>query len=949
MLSLGALAFSTPLMLLGLLALPAIWWLLRISPPLPKRVRFPAIRLLVGLDRDEETPAHTPLWLLLLRLTLAAIIVIALANPLWNPAPTVAGSGPLLIVTDNGWAAATHWRDRFNAIDTLIAGARRDDRPVLIVGTVPAATVPSLDFAAADDAGASARTLTPQPLAPDRLALLTRLQASNVARAAPQVIWLSDGIDYGSAVEFAAGLSAIASASGLDVVEPNTNERGIGLLPPAIEGDGFLSRLIRAADKHSIEGSIIALNAQGAVLGRAPFTFAANEGETSARLELPLDLRNKVTRLEIAGETSAAAISLLDERWRRRTVGIVSGSSEEETQQLLSDRYYLSRAIGPYAEIREASAERGNKSEIADLLSSPLSVLILADIGNLTPTDRALVSQWVEKGGVLVRFAGPRLAAQGEVLASDQLMPVPLRMGGRALGGELSWTTPQRLAPFEADSPFNGLNVPDDVTVSRQVLAEPTADLGSHTWARLADGTPLVTAATRDKGLVVLVHVTANSDWSTLPRSGLFVDILRRIIGLGQGVAQNVSEATNAAATQQTSLAPARTLNGYGKLTTPPALATPVAAATFDATPASPRHPPGLYGPADSPRALNLMRSDSTVTPVGALSGVTSRHIYAGTSELQLRPLFLLIALILIITDGIASLYVTGLFDTTPIRRPRRGFRFMPAVALALLAASLLPPSSAKAADSALDFALDAANNTRLAYVITGDATVDETSRAGLDGLSKVLRNRTSFDPAAPIGVDVNRDELAFFPLLYWPMTTGQESLTPAALARINAYMEHGGTILFDTRDQDRNISGLVGPGTQTLRRLIGKLDLPALAPVSRRHVLTKSFYLMQDFPGRWTGGTLWVVGDDASESGGDEQDVLSKDGVSPIIVGSNDFAAAWARDASGRPMYPCEPGGEGQREMAYRFGVNLVMYTLTGNYKADQVHIPALLERLGQ
>ena len=130
MLQLGPLAFATPWMLLGLAVLPAIWWLLQISPPLPKRVRFPAIRLLVGLAREEETPAHTPLWLLILRSVLAALIVLALADPLWNPAPTVAGSGPLLIVTDNGWAAATHWRDRANAMDALIAGARRNNRPV---------------------------------------------------------------------------------------------------------------------------------------------------------------------------------------------------------------------------------------------------------------------------------------------------------------------------------------------------------------------------------------------------------------------------------------------------------------------------------------------------------------------------------------------------------------------------------------------------------------------------------------------------------------------------------------------------------------------------------------------------------------------------------------------------------------------------------------------------
>src|SRR3546814_10778140 len=130
-------------MLLGLIVLPAIWWLLRISPPLPKRVRFPAIRLLIGLAREEETPAHTPLWLLLLRTVLAALIVLALADPLWNPVPTVTGSGPLLIVADNGWSSATHWRDPANAMDTLLAAARRDNRPVLVVGTAPSATARS--------------------------------------------------------------------------------------------------------------------------------------------------------------------------------------------------------------------------------------------------------------------------------------------------------------------------------------------------------------------------------------------------------------------------------------------------------------------------------------------------------------------------------------------------------------------------------------------------------------------------------------------------------------------------------------------------------------------------------------------------------------------------------------------------------------------------------------
>ena len=72
-------------------------------------------------------------------------------------------------------------------------------------------------------------------------------------------------------------------------------------------------------------------------------------------------------------------------------------------------------------------------------------------------------------------------------------------------------------------------------------------------------------------------------------------------------------------------------------------------------------------------------------------------------------------------------------------------------------------------------------------------------------------------------------------------------------------------------------------------------------------------------------------------------------DGVSSVIIGANDYASAWATGPEGRPMYPTVPGGPRQRELAYRTGTNVVMYSLTGNYKADQVHVPSILERLGQ
>jgi hypothetical protein len=276
------------------------------------------------------------------------------------------------------------------------------------------------------------------------------------------------------------------------------------------------------------------------------------------------------------------------------------------------------------------------------------------------------------------------------------------------------------------------------------------------------------------------------------------------------------------------------------------------------------------------------------------------------------------------------------------------------AAAAVLLALALLPvphgTARAKAPDSAAssdDFALKASLKTHLAYVMTGDAQIDEVSRQGLVGLSKVLTARTALEPAEPMGVEIDKDELAFFPVLYWPVREDAEPLSDATLAKIDAFMKQGGLIVFDTRDQESTTAGN-GFQSKALSRLIGQLDIPPLEPVPENHVLTKSFYLMRSFPGRWDGGTLWVEAEPENEAGRSERSRRT-DGVSSIVVTSNDLASAWALDDSNRPLYATVPGGEVQREMAFRAGVNLVMYALTGNYKADQVHLPALLERLGQ
>ncbi len=304
------------------------------------------------------------------------------------------------------------------------------------------------------------------------------------------------------------------------------------------------------------------------------------------------------------------------------------------------------------------------------------------------------------------------------------------------------------------------------------------------------------------------------------------------------------------------------------------------------------------------------------------------RETFARGRETDLRPPLLTAALLLALVDLLIAYALRGLLR----RRPA------PIAGVFLLAALALP-AAARADDA---FVVRATAQLRLAYVRTGDQAVDAESRAGLNGLSDVLNRRTAVDTGDPLGVDIETDELIFFPLLYWPVTADQSPPSPSAVERINRYIETGGTILFDTRDGNEQSPGPFGGAAiaaQRLRRLTAGIKMPPLVPIPPDHVLTKSFYLMHDFPGRWDAGTLWV----------EPVEDHVNDGVSSVIVGADDWAGAWAVDKDGRPLYAVVPGGEEQREMALRFGINLVMYVLTGNYKADQVHVPAILERLGQ
>ncbi|BBF91748.1 DUF4159 domain-containing protein [Blastochloris tepida] len=944
------LAFASPALLFALAALPLLWWLLRFVPPRPRRVAFPPARLLLDVEPKEETPARSPWWLLLLRLLLAALVILAAAGPVWNPPPaTREAAGPLVLLIDNGWTAAASWERRMAAAEAAITEAEAGGRGIAVVPT--AEPLRDVSIRTPSEARVRLRALKPQPFTPDRRVILPGLEKLLSSAGEAGLVWLSDAADTGDGAAFVTALGRLAEGRPVTVLA--------GGLPPARalaaaanSGAGLSVTVLRASAAGEASGIVRAVDLKGLPLGQAVFAFADGALEATATFDLPIEIRNDIARLEIVGERSSGAVQLLDERWRRRTVGIVTGSTADTAQPLLAGGFYLGRAIEPFADVR--LAERTSPSEAVDrFIDMGLPLIVMADVGTLTGEARDALIRWVEAGGILVRFAGPRLAA-----GADELLPVRLRPGGRVLGGKLSWEQPQKIGGFAKEGPFAGLAVPSDVTITRQVLAEPDGLLFERTWAALTDGTPLVTGSRHGKGVVVLFHVAADTSWSDLPLSGTFVEMLRRIVALagsGAGPAKGAGTAAatgEAGATAAGTVPPARLLDGFGAFQPPGAAAKPLPAGFRGR--GTPDNPPGFYGVAEALVAVNTLAPQDRLAPLDLAPLDATVEAYRAGDPIDLRRHVLALAFGLFLLDALIVLAMAGGLARLGAARRASGVAVLIAAALALGAGDV-KAQGAKAAPpppSVDEFALHAAAKTRLAYVVTGDAEVDRISRAGLEGLSRFLAQRTALESAEPIGVDPARDELAFFPLLYWPVVPGVRAPSPETLARIDAFMKNGGTILFDTRDALEAAPlerGAATPGMAGLRTILSALDIPALEPVPRDHVLTKSFYILRDFPGRYASGQLWVEALPAASGDEDARPARSGDGVSPILITSNDLAGAWAIERSGEPMLPLVPGDLRQREFAYRVGVNIVMYVLTGSYKADQVHIPALLERLGQ
>ncbi|MEL6364864.1 MAG: DUF4159 domain-containing protein [Pseudomonadota bacterium] len=895
----GGLSFAAPLALLGLLALPALWLLIRQAPPAPKRVAFPGVYLLRQLQDAEQTPARTSLWTLILRALLITALTLGLAGPVLDDNPETTTSDPLLIVFENTWPAAADFRRLRRTANDAAARAEAAGRSVLVVVAAPE-TGETVLAPLEPNAAAIPASIAPVAWRPHRAALAQLIDAAAPARA--ETLWIADGLAGDDDPAFARRLAARGPVS---LVAPPLRAALAEARPVA---DGIALSAVGVERGATVP--VTAYGQDGRLLGGADLTAEA-DGVLSGVLPLPPGARAGVRIVRIDGVGTAGAARLVDARTRRPRVGLAT-LADLSSRELLTGFYYADRALAPHADL--------SRGALFDLADEDLDAIVLDDRGALRPREIAALNTFVAQGGVFIRFAGPRLARATR--EGDILTPAPLRGDARSLDGALSWEAPQDVAPFPAESPFAGIAPPENAAVKRQVLASPGALLDEDiaVWAYLADGTPLVTARRSGDGWIVLFHVTLDPDWSDLPLSGAFVEMLRRAALAGGGKRRGEDGGPDGP------LAAISTLSGYGAVQ--PAGAAPAVAVGEDA-PAGPDRRPGFYGDPAAPAAINALRPDEPYEPLATPAGVRRLALEDG-GRLELGRWLIAAAGVFFLIDLIAAAVAAG-----AVRAPR--LRAASIAALAVFASPLVYADPASAQSAAEDKALEAALATRLAYVRTGDAQVDETSRLGLEEISRELARRTSVEPGPPMAIDLETDELAVFAFLYWPISSNAVVPSDAALAAVDRFAATGGLVVFDTRDAPERALGIDTAQTRRLGDILRRLGAPPLREPPGDHVLFRSFFLLNDLTGRYANGPVLI----AADAG------VGADGVSGYLIGGRDWASAWAVDPFGRPIRPLEPNFPRQREFAIRAGVNMAMVSLSGNYKSDQLHLPELLRRL--
>ncbi|MED5423642.1 MAG: DUF4159 domain-containing protein [Pseudomonadota bacterium] len=922
----SALQFITPMALWAALALPILWFVFKTIPPHPRLIKLPTARFLKDIETEDSQKDDIPWWLKLLRIILMACVILAAAGPYLAPKQPVKIDGDAIaIIMDNSWAAAPQVEKQRTKAASLINLAEQKGKKIVLIETIPEhKNISPIKLLIPAEARNRVKHIQIYPWEADHAALLNNFkEQESILSKAKTFYWLGHGYNDGDINALSKYLRNFGKVIYFD---PDSKTRA-RVIKGALNKDGKDTYKYAQFDgfyyNDQRDYKLFLKDSFSNVLGFMNFDeIRNNTNEDLAPLWDALSNNDDTapSYIQIGPYKHAASTYFLPAEILKQKVGIVSGQDtvDREISPLIQAIYYISKAVegkAPYS-----------IDPVDKLLDWGAKLIIVPENYVLNQSDMDKLSKWVKQGGTLLRFPPNQ---QDGLNAEDILLPVELLKEERSIAGRIDWQEPLSLAKIPEDSPLAGIPFDKQLEIKRQVLAVPSARDNASIWAVASDGTPIISARDEGQGRIILIHTQAKPGWSNMPLTGFFVNVLHRIIDISSGARMQTSKSSDTESMTQMGFTPYKKISAQGELI--PADHTQIELSIQDLRnkPLSYDYWPGIYHSNNAEYIVNLGDKLGPLNLINARQLNADIQPYSYDRNINLRIYFIIAALVLFFIEWIVVALLSGAGQRINIIQiVRKANLFIPL----FMAVSILSLPAAAADDDA-----SRANSLNLAYVETSNPIVNAMAQKGLQYVANALTQRTALLNVRVVGVNIAKDDLAFYPLLYWPIEN--QTLDDESYARSNDYINTGGMLFIDIRN-GRKLAQSFYSRNQPLHTLGEKLFIPLLSPLPQNHVLRKSYYLVSrdNIGGRHASGDIWLdLGGNTPKT--DESTEETSQHVASLIIGSNDWIGIWSDENA--DIY--------KRENALRFAINLVMYALTGTYKQDQVHTKAILERLNQ
>ncbi|MBN8646846.1 MAG: DUF4159 domain-containing protein [Caulobacterales bacterium] len=873
-----SLQFLSPIALFVLVALPIIYIVSRFVPKPPKSINFGAIFILKNIIAPRPIPKHAPLWLKILRLFLAGIFILACAMPiLQNPNSAKIISKDILLVIDDDVANANEFNQIKNELKNFIdIESTKNNALKLVVQNCNSKTLNPIN--SPQNAKNYIDTIIPKPIICDKGNYIKTL---GDIRENYRVIYIANNVNQLNDAKFFEILNRISNGD-LIIRRPNIN---FAIIESAnIEKNGLRLNIISNGQ----------FSKKITIFGENSKVLISNNIHNGGNfIEISQNILRMAQYLKIEGQNNAAATYIID-AFNRRPL-ILTPKANSSDQPLLSDANFINSAMEIIGDVKNYEGK-------IDFKAAP-NAIIFGDVENFDDVETNALMQYLKNGGTIIRFLGPKSLSKEEspfFTAPINLVPHILSTGFAV--ENLS------IAPLPKNSIFSDIEFPQKINIGQSILLK-SANNDAKTLINLSDGAPLLSMREIGAGKLYMFHTSAAPIWSDIGLSNLQLAFLKRIIL--QTSAKAIPASTLEA---NVILRPRIVIDENGNLSKNTNGIKPFITPITNQTKVDNDHYAGIY---EGDGASLVINAGTNIKELKPQNLPKSQDFENDTKSLALYSYLLFFGFILLLIDNMI------------LNLPKFSFKKASGIVSALIIFAFLIPHPTNAQTKSQE----KSDDIKLTFLITPDNITNEQAKAGLNGISQILRRRTNIEPSGIIGLDPSKDELAKHPIIYWLLPKTSQSLPLEAVQNLNKYMQNGGILFIDTR----GLSMEPKRAQDILKTAVNGLKIPPLEKVPPEHVLKKTFYILQNFPGFYSNASLWVQSDATTN-------YSANDGVSPIIISNGDLARAWAQKTPENGFDAIND--DFAHELSLRVGINIYLYALTGQYKADQVHVRSLLER---